>query len=544
MGKKPLLSELTLREKIGQTAIGYTHNDYSQLAGAKPWGGLYVSGNIKLDVFNMAEEEGDTPVPCSNWAEFTEKISAKLKIPFLPALDNTAGIKAAFYELSRLADPVSIGSADSEELAYESGVCKALQAKCVGARWWWGPEIDLPHRNCSIFHGRHFSSDPDKLVKLAIAAMKGALDNGVIPTAKHFPGADDMEYRDPHISPTNINFSYEDWMKNQGRIFQIMIDAGVPSIMISHSGFPAVDDSVLNGNYRPCTLSYKVITELLKGKMGFKGVVITDGISMRSAVTAMDDDMEKVYIEAFKAGNDVILGCEDYYIDLIEKAVLDGVISMERVDDACRRVIDMKDKIGMFDDNFKHSIGDIEAVNQYAHEVNKKIAEKAISLVCDKHKLLPVKQDKIKKVAIICACERDDVYNTLTCMKESFEKRGAAVHMQRVLESRDMTRQLAKENDLLVYVGHLSGQNEFHGAERASFYYALLEGEEKSIGVGIGHPFMYYDYYSSFKTFINAYTFADETQEAVVAAIFGEIPFQGGEPFPLVPEYIQNYNKF
>ncbi len=137
---------------------------------------------------------------------------------------------------------------------------------------------------------------------------------------------------------------------DSGEVFQEMIDGGVWSIMPGHQGFPAVDDRKVQNYYMPATLSDKILTGLLKEKMGFKGVVVTDAIEMAALKTAYPDK-EDLFVALLNAGNDILLNVKRLdYIDIIEKAVADGRVSMERIDDAVRRVYEMKVKMGLWDD--------------------------------------------------------------------------------------------------------------------------------------------------------------------------------------------------
>jgi beta-N-acetylhexosaminidase len=160
-------------------------------------------------------------------------------------------------------------------MAYDAGASRARQLKSTSSNWLWWPEVDLANRNSVINWGRLFSDDPKKVSKMAIAAVKGVQDQGVAATAKHFPGTDEIEYRDPHASASMLNITYEEWEKRQGKLFKELIDAGVYSVMIGHQSFPGYDNTKINGRYIPATVSYKIITELLKEKMGFSGVVVT-----------------------------------------------------------------------------------------------------------------------------------------------------------------------------------------------------------------------------------------------------------------------------
>lgn len=174
------------------------------------------------------------------------------------------------------------------------------------------------------------------------------------------------------------------------------------SIMTSHMAFPACDPTKINGKYVPASASHKMIMELLKGEMGFKGVVVTDAVKMLGLCT-MFGTLEDVYVAALKAGNDTILGVNANYIDVIEAAVNKGEISEERINDACQRVLDMKEKLGLFDEPTYHNTDDITTLNAIAATLNKQVAEKAITLDVNRAGLFPLKKP-IKNVHIVTIC--------------------------------------------------------------------------------------------------------------------------------------------
>lgn len=554
--KKPELKDLTLREKIGQTALGRPSSaGYLDLE-KYPYGCIWALGNIDMTVINMAERSGDTKITTPEWIECLKDMNRRSKIPILQAMDCTAGIKASFGDIDNMLDPVTMGATDCLDVAYNAGVLRAKMLKAVGTRWVWSPEVDLPSRSSAIMLGRQYSDNPEKLIDMAIADMKGIHSEGVAACAKHFPGADGVEYRDAHVSANMMLSTVEEWRERQAKTFEAMFAAGIDSVMMAHCSFPFYDNTMHNGHYVPCSLSYKVITELLKGEMGFKGVVITDGIEMRSAVAYCDDDQNKVYVEAIKAGNDIVLGVRDSYFDAIEQAVLSGEIPESRIDDACQRVLDLKEKCGLFEDGYTEAEGTPEEINRLSADFRKSVADKALSLVCDKEKLFPLKAEKIKNVTIIYSGHDEtgsgSVYDSLSTMKKAFEDRGATVTLRRSFDRKgkplDELKRISENSDLIVYAGYImrycpEGPGSFFGDEVLTFHYALCHGREKSVGVGLGSPFMYFDFYSNFPAFINAYNNSDETQQAVVAAMYGEIDFCGKEPFKLIPDWMDKHLK-
>ena len=546
--KKPLLSELTLREKIGQTALGRC--DSPGIADVKkyPYGSLWANGDLAFGV--DIDKVNPNSTKRDKWLQGLAQMNSSLKVPMIQAGDCAMTIAAKEY--GYVLDAVSIGATGSEEFAYESGVLRGRMLRHAGTNWLWSPICDLPARHCTSLHGRTYTDDPDKLLAMNIATMKGLHDVGVAACAKHFPGEDGMEYRDAHISPTANLSTKEEWFAKQGKVFQGMIDAGVDTIMTAHQCFPFFDNAKKDGRYIPATLSKKILTDLLKGEMGFKGVVITDDVWMRSVGTYCNDDIGRVYVECIKAGNDVVLGVKDFYFDVIEEAVLNGEIPMERIDDACQRVLDLKEKLGVFEDDFEHILGDVDEINAEAAAFNKEAAAKSISLVCDKSNLFPLNSQKYKKVCIIYSGHdaegENKGYDSMKNFIKEFEKRGCQVTFVKGLlkswASEPDLKEIADTHDLIIYAGYLrrwnpQGKCGFYGVEVSTFQNALRSGFEKSLGVGIGSPFMYYDFYSAFPTFINMYNYFPENIEAAVAAMFGEIPFEGGEPFKLIPDYVK-----
>jgi len=531
------LQDLTLREKIGQTAVAFVNNDMSDLE-RNPYGGMWSIGAVRFSTVNMDDIATDDVALSDDIKSRIKEFNSKLKVPILAAMDNMNGIKHAFSELGFVSDCVSVGATGSRELAYETGVARARQLKCVGSNWLWWPEVDLQHRNLTVQWGRLFSDDPDVVSEMGISAVKGCQDCGVAATAKHFPGGDGVEYRDVHTNLTIMNISFEDWKKKQGKIFQALIDAGVYSVMTGHQSFPGYDDTKIDGKYIPTSVSRKIITDLLKGEMGFKGVVVTDGITMKGLMDIFDCDEAEVYIAALNAGNDMILGAKDYYIDVIEKAVKEGRVSIERIDDACLRVLEMKEKLGMFEDDYTYTDDNVKEVNEYVKEANTRVAENSLSLVANKKSLLPVDKRYIKRVTAVILSYDDEQIESLKVMKEEFNKRGAEIYFKRNLYSYDEIEDISNNSDLIIYVGYLMrGLNNYYREdEKESFNYVMFHGSEKSIGISMGTPYLYFDHFFNFHTFINCYNFFEETQRALVAAIYGEIPFKGGNPFALIPE--------
>lgn len=536
---KPKLSELTLREKIGQTAVMQladfiNHDNIEEYLKDNPIGNIWNCGNLAMTIVNLTGIVGENLQDSEYYRNWINKINGMLPIPLLSATDPMGETFATNFK--EIVTAPTVAAANSYELAYEYGVMQAKMAKSGGCNYYWAPVMDIPSRFSAISIMRAMSDEPKKLKELSKGMILGLQDNGVAATVKHFPGADQTEYRDAHFSPAVIGTSYRDWKKLQGKAFKNMFDIGVMSVMISHMGFPAIDDRKLGSNYLPATLSDKIIKGLLKKKMGFKGVVITDGIDM-AALNAAYPDPADLFVALINAGNDMVLGVRDYkYIDIIEKAVLEGRVSEERINDACSRVLDMKEKLGLFSKNQEQPVIMDEKLQNEIAEHNRKVSELAVTLECDKNNQLPLDASKIKNVTIVCSAHVDRAFEALKHMKAALEDRGMTVAVQRRISSAEEMAEIDAKSDLIIYAGYLythapMGASSFYGDECATFFYAFTKGVEKSVGVSLGSPYVYYDFYSNLNMFAHAYSLSKEAQEAFVKGIFGEIEFKGEMPY-------------
>ncbi len=551
---KPLLSEMTLREKIGQTILPYqydinrktevdasivrTKEEKAAFLRERQFGSLWVQPGASSRGFDVAwdaEHQDES-------AEFREWIleeDAALKIHALVATDAEHGFGWAIKDLSETPTEPAIGAANDLELTYQLGQAVGRELRCAGTNWIWGPVVDIGGRFSWATMRSYTMCDPQRMIAQANAYVRGIQSVGVAATAKHFPGADRYEYRDSHFCSTQISSGMDEWWEEQGNIFQGVFDGGVYSVMIGHQAFPAADDTKLKGRYLPATLSYKIITELLKGKMGFRGVVITDSIAMAGLSTFYSE--EELIVKLIQAGNDVLLGVRTIHaVDILEAAVLDGRIPESRIDDACQRILDVKEKLGMFTEEYwqEHYLAK-ELVPQ-TRKICKAISRKSITLVRDRNELLPLDKEKIKHVTVICSTHKDAFMDNMEIVKKAFEDRGATVKMHRRLKNTEELEQIDAESDLILYAAYVAGHRPkgwltLFGDELETYHYAFSRGSGKSIGVSMGYPYVHYNIMEGANTFINAYSDSPDQLEALVEVLYGEIPMSGVSPVNLEP---------
>lgn len=551
--KKRKIEEMTLREKIGQTAV-FRHmllDEFDTIEQVEEYFSNNTYGatwpmNHPKEVYRAFEKSLGNPELKGRkddmYTNHINIINKYMSVPIIPAVDAAGGLaKGNIDGHGELPSFSSLGAANDPELAFEYGKAIGEDIHSIGFRWLWSPVVD---NGGKFIDSRSLSADIEQNKVMLAAFIKGVQSAGVATCAKHFPGADPFEYRDPHFCTSCYSPSFEEWEKTQGQEFQACIDAGVDSIMVGHSTFRAVDDTVVNGNYLPCTLSHKIITGLIKEKMGFEGVVFTDDTDMKG-LTAIYP-YERLCVELLKAGIDMILGPVRLdYIDIVEKAVLNGDLPESRIDDACRRVLNLKEKYGIFDR------GEIplateerrqEILNNMAR-VSNQVAKKGMTLVRNTTDFLPVDAKKIKKVKVVHIgyspqCEINHKY-----LAEEFERHGAKCDLQIGFEEKD--NETLKDYDLILYTTYIG----FHAPAGGPFFFGdkcfmmrliMTECTEKSIGVSFGSPDIFFNYFTAANTFVNCYSYNKETMENFVKAIYGEVDFTDYNPFPLNPITLTN----
>ena len=538
---KPDISQMTLRQKLGQTGIPSpsalakalaANGGYVSCFTKYPYSGMYVNANTLIR---------DDGTPFADPAEAERAfaaIQAKLPIPLLISGDCEYGPNTIYPQLHAFSTNMAMGAAGSEELAYKRAYYWAKEMRSFGVNWPFSPVVDL-HTNFFSTGGiRRISADPDVAAKITKPLIRGIQDAGVAASAKHFPGSG-KDYRDTHFC-NNINRkSLQEWRERDRKVWQAAIDAGVLTVMTSHSAVPAMDDSITaNGLPRPASASKKVI-DILRNELGFRGLVVTDAVSMKGLTAAFSH--EDMYIECFNAGNDIILFCDMDYIDVMEKAVESGRVTMERVDEACLRVLELKEKIGLFAPAQFVSLTEEE--QQDIEKTSYEIGKKAMTLICNRGDMIPFDPKKVKRAAIINVSPDGIFRESLEVMKAAFAARGVEATVYDRLANKKLLKEISEQNDIIVYAAFLAqsrplGMSVYSRKEELhTLYHSLSFGIEKSVGVSFGAPSIYYNYFESAHAFINAYSPDHATLRAFVDGILGDFPFTGTSPVPLYPQF-------
>jgi len=544
--KKPDINKMTLREKAAQTLLVRQSDlllradkaydelrdplEAKEILDKNQFGGIWTHGNCDVNAMSR-RYNGYFDFTAEKMARWIEDNTKDMTIRPVCAGDPSG--KSYFKDLSTYTSGIIVGAADSEEYAFELGKCMAEEHKAAGINWLWAPVADLNNRFITGIV-RAFSNKKDQLIRLLNAYIRGMQSVNVAATVKHYPGPDPNETRDAHIVTTILNTPVDEWLKEQGAVFQAAIDAGVWSVMTTGFMYPAMDDEKIGARYTCGGFSKKMVTDMLKEKMGFNGVVITDDVSMGSYTSYYEPD--EIYGRFLEAGHDVLLGVGIDALDRVMKCVERGIVSEERITDACRRVLDLKEKVGLFDDDYSRAYGDVVEITARTGNLCDKIARDGITLLRNNTGLLPMK--KIDHVTIYTFTHAEGIYSSMSAMKEAFEERGAVVELKRRPESFEEVQEAADKSDLIIYAGYIGfhapkGAPSFYGEEFWSFRYAFTAGKEKSIGISLGYPFIHHYFMDDADTFVNLYSPNPAVQKAFVAAVYGEAEFKGIPPLDM-----------
>lgn len=273
------------------------------------------------------------------------------KIPLLIAANTEAGGNGACTDGTEIGQEVKIGATDDPKYAYEMGRVSGIEAAALGCNWSFAPITDI-NRNWRnpIISSRSFGSDPDRVLEMSKAYMKGFMESNMVCAMKHFPG-DGIDERDQHLSNSVNSYSTEEWDETFGKVYEGMIEAGIHTVMAGHIMMPAYQKyfhpTMEESEMLPATLSKELINDLLKGKLGFNGMVVTDASHMVAMTSAMK--RSKMLPMAIAAGCDMFLFFNDPEEDFgyMMEGYEQGIITEERLLDALRRILGIKAYLGL-----------------------------------------------------------------------------------------------------------------------------------------------------------------------------------------------------
>ena len=533
--------KLSLREKIGQIMIVTSNYDAHKKIGngdlktffeKYPIGGLFMAQWLfsKENLGEMTTEQ-HMPIAMKEYEDAS-------RLPLFFSEDFERGVGHNYKNATKLPVEMAIGAANEPQLAYAFGAISAKESRAMGFNWLLNPCADL---NMNPLHPlvieRALTDDENIAIPLLQSQIRGIHDQNVISTVKHFPG-DGATICDQHVITSSNNLSMKKWKKTFGKVFQTMIDDEVPSIMIGHIRFPAYQKKTIDGVLPPATLSKEIMQKLLKKKMNYKGVVMSDSMNMGGLAGYYDTELE-ASVQCFIAGADIILWTKLELMDEVERRILDGEIPMSRLDDAVERVWALRERFDLLKKKEEIAVPLPENHKEYVEKNITDLAQKAVTLIQDKKNELPLSPSTNKKILLANISFRDKSAHFET-MKSELEARGFDVTLSYDLHFYNWQTRL---EDLWIYDKIIvCFENKFFDPigspllkehEAFSLWTINALPSRKIIGVSFSNPYYNTFYLSKAHILVNAYSSDEFMQKAVVRALTGEIEFEAKSPVNL-----------
>ena len=394
------LKSMSLDERIGQLIVPSFDSSFLsadtdafesllQLARDYHVGGFHLFGARELApavLLNPAYGTVTLGDPMSAAASLN-RLQAAARIPLLNTADFETGAGMRLLGATLFPKAMAFGAAHDERLAFEAGRITAIESRAIGVHVDFAPVVDVNNnpRN-PVINTRSFGEDPAFVGSIASAFVRGLHDGGMLATLKHFPGHGDTDI-DSHLGIPLIEQPRERLDRIELPPFRAGIGAGADGVMTAHIALPAVDPA----RNTPATLSRPVVTGLLRGDLGFDGLVYTDSMSM-DAVTKIAPPGDAA-VRAVQAGNDVVLHSPDPVAAFaaIKAAVERGEIAADQVETSVARILRAKARLGLQQNRFVDLQAVAEKVGGRAHDaVAQEVSRRAITLLKDDRNQVPL----------------------------------------------------------------------------------------------------------------------------------------------------------
>lgn len=468
------------------------------------------------------------------WRLLLTELQIISKIPLLISADLEMGTGMQFEGATYLPSNMAIGATGDMQNAYISGEITAKEARAMGVHLTYAPVVDINNNpDNPIINIRAYGDNKDIVSKMGVAFIKGCKAHGLLTTAKHFPGHGNTNI-DSHISLPVIFSSYEELEHLELTPFKACIDSGVDAVMVGHIGVPSLDEKDI-----PASLSYKIVTELLRKKMNFKKLVIVDAMVMGGVREKYSPSQATV--KAIQAGCDVILmpiNYEETILSLVN-AVKNREISTERLNESLDRIWAAKEKVGLLDDRFVDEDLFVETFStpKYVDSSNK-IAEDAITLVKNNN-VLPI-QPNISKILNITINEDEILHMDYWWKLELMKRQTIFSSITFGAEITDEDIMMAKEKgetaDIIIspvfnvikpHKGHIALNEKI-----CNLFNEFLAMNKKVILVSFSNPYILKQI-PDIDAYICTYANNKYSQIGAVKVIFGEIKANGKLPVEL-----------
>jgi len=512
------IDQMSLEEKVGQLFcldIGSgSKKDLDDILKYNP-GGVFIRMHFKSH----------------NW-KICKYLQENSKIPLLISSDLECGGLFGAINGTWFSTQMGVAATNNEDYAYKLGLVIGLEGTAIGFNWSYSPVLDINfnHRN-PIVNVRSYGDKPDLIKKMAISQIKGIQECGMAATAKHFPG-DGVDDRNQHYVTTCNSLSYEEWKNSFGSVYEAAINAGVKSIMTAHIALPNIDDNI------PSTLSEKIIGGILRKELGFKGLVVTDAMTMGGITN--NYWMGEAAVKAIVAGVDMVLlpPSPQSAISAIKEAVRREIITERRINESVRRILSAKAWLGIHKNRYSE-IGAINKILADPSNISKaeRIASDSITLLRNYDNVIPIDPRGKGKVLVLAIIDEDNPTLPLPFLNESkklYDKSDTMiVHTDTDKEKLLSLLEKINEYDAVVsgiYVRTVASKDTIALPKDLADFVKLLSIQRKPLVViSFSNPYIIRQF-PEIRNYLCAYGYSEILQRAGAKAIFGLEDIKGKLP--------------
>jgi beta-N-acetylhexosaminidase len=550
------LHKLTLEEKVGQVFMIWCRASFMNLESPEYLQLRDAMQKYKVGSFAMTVHvDGPFLVRSEPYeaAELLNRLQRDSKLPLLFAADFERGVSTRLMGTTNFPHAMAFGANGKIEDAQNFGRITAQEARAIGVHWNFFPDADVNSNPANpIINTRSFGEDPKQVGDLVSAYIKGAHEGGMLTTVKHFPGHGDTA-TDSHLGVASVGGDRTHLDSIELPPFRQAIAAGVDSVMVAHVTVPALD---ADPNH-VATISPSVVSDLLEKQLGFKGLVVTDALDMAGLTHLFANDVGRAAVEAFKAGNDLLIIPADLgasYQAMI-RAVTSGEIPMKRLDTSVLKILKIKGSLGL---NEARTV-DLNAIDDLVGRpenitFGQQVADSAITLVRANGQVLPLKS-KGTRPAGLPYMAREETHNQVVAVLFSDDVRSesgrafgrefraripdarliyvdpriAAGMSEEVLKAVDQAQTVVAAVYVIPTAGKIGNSMAMADATGTLFENLLDHAAQKTAVIAMGNPYLASDF-PKIENYFCTFSNATVSEVAAVKALFGEIPIRGHLP--------------
>jgi beta-N-acetylhexosaminidase len=554
------LRKLTLEEKVGQVFMIWCRASFLNVDNPEYLQWLEDMQKYHVGSFAMTVHvDGPYLLRSEPYeaAELLNRLQSESKLPLLFAADFERGVSMRLLGTTVFPHAMAFGGDGKVEDAETFGSITALESRAIGIHWNFFPDADVNSNPANpIINTRSFGEDPKQVGDLVAAYIKGAHEGGMLTTVKHFPGHGDTA-TDSHLGVASVNVDRAHLDSIELPPFRQAIAAGVDSVMVAHVTVPALDS---DPNH-VATISPAIVSDLLENQLGFKGIIVTDALDMAGLTHLFANNVGRAAVEAFKAGNDLLLIPADFpaSYNAMLQAVQSGEISRERLDHSVLKILKTKASLGLQDARTV----DVKALANLVGKPDnlafgQQVADGAITLVRDNGKVLPlkspIKYQGTAKAALPYTTKEETRNQTIAVLfsddvrAESgrvfgrefrsripdarvlyVDPRIAAGMSDEVLKAVDEAKTVVAAVYVVPTAGKVGNSVALADATGALLQRLLDRAAGKTVVVAMGNPYLAADFPKT-ENYMCTFSNASVSELSAVKALFGEIPIRGHLP--------------